>query len=304
MKQALSENELHTLGIKVPLPDGVKIYCPRDMAEFYPVRPRNSHKGTFGSANVIAGSGQYAGAAALSLSAALKSGCGYVKLTTTEEVKNILVPHFPQAIYLNEPDLSSNAIAIGMGCGATEELYKTIEFLLENYKGTLIIDADGLNVLAKYGKDVLKQKSCAVILTPHLKEFSRLTNLTAEEITASPFEAAKSFAKEYAVTLILKGAASIITDGNKTALNVRGASALAKAGSGDMLSGYLCGSVARGLSPFDACVAATYTIGLAAEIAAKKKTDYCTTAEDILKKIHVAVRRLMSKNTLDNKNAL
>ena len=188
-----------------------------------------------------------------------------------------------------------------MGCGATEELYKTVKNLLENYKGTLIIDADGLNALSMFGKDILKQKNCKVVLTPHAKEFSRLTGLTVEQITTSPIETAREFAKEYKVVLLLKGAATVICDGSqkeiKTALNVRGSSALAKAGSGDMLSGYLCGSAARGLNPFDSCVCATYTTGLAAELASKQKTDYCAAAEDILKKIHLAVKRLTTQNT-------
>ena len=159
MKRNLSPKQLEELGISRPLDDNVKIYCPRDIAEFYPVRPRNSHKGTFGSANIIAGSDSYAGAAALSVSAALKSGCGYVKLTTAPEVKNALVAHYPQTIFLRTPDLTSNAIAVGMGCVATKELYETVKNLLENYNGTLIIDADGLNALSKFGKDILKQKN-------------------------------------------------------------------------------------------------------------------------------------------------
>ena len=296
MKRTVSEKELKELGINCPLDDCVKIYCPRDIAEFYPVRPRNSHKGTFGSANLIAGSAQYMGAAALSVSAALRSGCGYVKLTTASEVKNVLVPAFPQAVYLDKPDLTSNAIAVGMGCGVTEELYKTLEYLLKNYSGVLIIDADGLNALSRFGKEILKEKTCKVILTPHAKEFSRLTGLTVEQITASPIETAREFAREYKVILLLKGAATVICDGSekelKTALNVRGSSALAKAGSGDMLSGYICGSAARGLSPFDAACCAAFTMGLSAEISSAEKTDYCVTAKDLIKNIHKAVKQL------------
>ncbi|MDE7214304.1 MAG: NAD(P)H-hydrate dehydratase, partial [Clostridia bacterium] len=154
-----------------------------------------------------------------------------------------------------------------------------------------------------FGKDILKEKNCRVILTPHAKEFSRLTGLTVGQITASPIETARKFASEYKVILLLKGAATVICDGSekeiKTALNVRGSSALAKAGSGDMLAGYLCGTAARGLNPFDACVCATYTMGLAAELAAKRKTDYCATAQDILEKIHFAVKRLTTQNPSD-----
>ena len=142
-----------------------------DIAAFYLPRKRNSHKGTFGTAQVVAGSKKYIGAAALSLKAALMSGCGIVKLTTAEEVKLALVAKYPQVIYQEEVDLTVNAIAVGMGCGVTPELYGIIEKLLTEYTGKLLIDADGLNALSKYGVDILKNKECEVILTPHVKEF-------------------------------------------------------------------------------------------------------------------------------------
>ena len=92
--------------------------------------------------------------------------------------------------------------------------------------------------------------------------------------------------------MLLKNAVSIITDGKKTVLNVTGSTALAKGGSGDMLAGFMCGTVARGVAPFDAAVCAAYTFGKAAEIAAADKTDYCATAEDILNCLHLAIKSL------------
>ncbi len=248
---------------------------------FYPARPRNSHKGTYGSACIIAGSDKYIGAAALASRAALMSGCGYVKLVTSEKVKLALAAHIPQVIFLGEADLKSQSIAVGMGCGKSNELYTLIKFLLAEYKGTLIIDADGLNSLAEYGKEVLKEKSCKVILTPHAAEFARLTTETAE-----------SFAKEFGVIVLLKGADSIITDGVRTEVNTRGTTALAKAGSGDMLAGYICGTAARGIDAFGAACCGAFTLGLAAEISSAEKTDYCATAEDIIKNLHFAVKQL------------
>lgn len=269
-----------------------KVYCPRDIAEFYPKRARNSHKGTYGTANLFVGSEKYLGAAALAVEAALKSGCGYVKLTSCAAVKSALVTRFPQVIYTDETDFSANAVAIGSGCGVSRDLYEKIKTLLQNYGGTLVIDADGLNALSSYGCEVLKQKKCSVIITPHVKEFSRLTGASIDEILQSPVNAAKSFSNEYNVTVLLKGAVSIIAQGDKVAINVRGNTALAKAGSGDMLTGFLCGTLARGLSPFDAAVCSAYTLGLAAEIAADERTEYCATSKDILKNLHFSVKRL------------
>ena len=120
------------IGISVPhnvLDDCASIYGEEDLTAFFKARKRNSHKGTYGTANLIAGSKKYIGAAALSLQSALKSGCGIVKLTTAEEVTLALAAKYPQAIYTEDIDLNANAIAVGMGCGATPELYNKIIFL-------------------------------------------------------------------------------------------------------------------------------------------------------------------------------
>lgn len=280
------------IGITCPENDYAKTYSCGDMAEFYPKRCRNSHKGTYGSANIIAGSDKYIGAAALATEAALKSGCGYVKLTTSDKVKLALAARFPQTIFLSEPDLNSNAIAIGMGCGVSKELYNAIDYLLKNFVGTLLIDADGLNTLSKFGISILKDKKCEVILTPHVKEFSRLSGKTTLEILENPITAAKEFSDKFGVTLVLKNASTVICGGGRTAVNTKGNTALSKGGSGDMLSGFLCGTLARGLSPFEAAVCSTFTLGLAAELAAEQKTEYCATAKDVIKNLHLAVRRL------------
>lgn len=281
------------IGIVCGAGNYARIYEDCDIAKFYPKRKRNSHKGTYGVACLFAGSDKYIGAAALSLEAALKSGCGYVKMTSTDKVTAILAAKFPQTIF-GELDLNSNCIAIGMGCGVSEDLYKRIKFLLKNYGGTLLIDADGLNALSKYGLNILKEKICSVIVTPHLKEFSRMTGEAVEKISDDPIYAAEKFAKEYCVTVLLKSTSSIISNGEDTVINIRGNSALSKAGSGDMLSGYICGCVARGLSPFDSAVCGAYTVGLAAEISAEQKTEYCATANDIIKNLPFAVKRLTS----------
>lgn len=281
------------IGITVP-EDGkyALIAQDEDVKKFFPNRKRNSHKGTYGSANIVAGSDKYIGAAALAVNAALQSGCGYVKLCTGEKVKICLAQKFPQVIFSGEPDLSSEAIAVGSGCGVSKELYTLIERIMLTYGGTLILDADGLNALAKYGVEILKNKKCKVIITPHVKEFSRLTGKTVDEIVLRSIELAEEFSLKYGVITLLKNAVSVITDGIKTVLNIRGSSALAKGGSGDMLTGFLCGTAARGLSAFDAAVCAAYTLGATAETVSAEKSDYCAVAGDIIKNLHKTVKRL------------
>lgn len=268
-------------------------FTDEDVRAFFPRRKTNSHKGTYGSACIMAGSEKYIGAAALCLSAAARSGCGYVRAACPVAVRDALVSYLPQVIFAEDVDLSSSAIALGSGCGADERLYKKIKSILSSYSGKFIIDADGLNALSAFGKDVLKDASCSVLITPHVKEFSRLTGLGVDEILSDPIGCAKAFACDYGVTVLLKGAATIITDGKKTYLNLRGSTALSKGGSGDMLTGLICGSAARGLSLTDAALCGAYVLGCAAEEVSAEKTDYCAVATDILEKMPLTIKNII-----------
>lgn len=280
------------IGITCPEDTYAQIFDDCDIMKFYPKRKRNSHKGTYGTAQLIAGSEKYIGAAALAAEAALKSGCGYVKLNTVPQNRGVLAAKLPQIICSEDIDFSAECMAGGSGCGVSESLYKTIKTILNSYEGALIIDADGLNTISKFGTDILKYKKCKVVLTPHIKEFSRLSGLTVEKILSDPIAYARDFANEYRVTVFLKNAVSVLTDGERVYLLHRGNSALAKGGSGDMLTGYACGTVARGVDGFNAVAVASYTLGLAAEICAKERTEYCVTSKDLIKNLHSAVRNL------------
>ena len=282
------------IGIRLPEDDYASVYEDADIKPFFPPRSRGLHKGSCGTAGLVCGSARYPGSAVLAVSAALKSGCGYVKVECPDEVKAAIAPGYPQAVFVSSPDFSARAIAVGPGCGVSRDLYDYTAYILKEYGGTLIIDADGLNSLAGCGPSVLADKKCTVILTPHVKEFSRISGRSTAEILADPVGCARSFAGEYNVIVLLKGPGTVITDGTRTAINVRGCSALAKAGSGDMLTGFMCGTVARGLSPFDGAVCAAHVMGAAAELAAGKFTEYCVTSADILSCIPEAVKNMLA----------
>lgn len=269
-----------------------QIFSDGDIAEFFPERKRNSHKGTYGTAQLVVGSDKYYGAAVLASEAALKSGCGYVKVNTGEGLRACLAVQHPQLIFNDDIDLSAECIAIGSGCGVSQNLYNTLLDLFGSYTNTLIIDADGLNSLSTYGVGPLGCKKCKVVITPHVKEFSRLTGFTVEKILRDPIFHAKMFAQVYGVTVLLKGAVSVLTDGKRTYLLVRGNSALAKGGSGDMLTGLACGTAARGVEGIFAIAAASYALGYSAEMCAEEETEYCVTAGDIIKNLHFAIRSL------------
>lgn len=267
-----------------------------DIAAYYKPRKRNSHKGDYGSACIIAGSSEYLGAPALAISTALKSGCGYVYAVVPEQLKYPLAVAYPQCIYSDKPHTEATAIAVGMGMGCTKQTYETVCALLKSYKGKLIIDADAINALAKFGKEPLLQTKTRVLLTPHVGEMARLSGLTSEEVLSNPVEVAKAFAAEYNVTVHLKNSVSVTSDGKSSTLTVRGTTALAKAGSGDLLSGLICGNAARGLSVYDAAVCSQYVLGYAAEVCSETLFDGAVVYKDLVENLHVALKRLTKHN--------
>ena len=129
-------------------------------------------------------------------------------------------------------------------------------------------------------------------MTPHVGEMARLIGKDTKEILADPLGVAKKFAATYNVTVHLKNAVSLTTNGKISTLTVRGTSALAKAGSGDLLSGLICGNAARGLSVFDAAVCSQYVLGCAAEICSEEMYEGAVTAADVINNLHVAIKRL------------
>ncbi len=278
----------------------------KDIKRYFPDRQRNSHKGSFGKGAIIGGSKNYSGSVMLSLSAlvALKMGIGYSNLLIPESLFDIYAGKYPECLitplkddgknFLFDKDkldkiLDYDCIAIGMGAGVSKDVYVTIEYLLKNYSGNLVIDADGLNSLSKYGLDVLKEKKCNVLLTPHVGEFLRLSNCEKQEVFEHEIDVAKKFANEYGVTLLLKSAVSIITDGEHTFINTKGCSGMAKAGSGDVLSGVLCGLLSRNELLVDTVACACYLFGLSGEIAEKSLTAFTVTASDVINSINQAV---------------
>lgn len=179
-----------------------------------------------------------------------------------------------------------------MGSGVSEKLYVHLAELLSTYTGTLVLDADALNTIAAYGTEVLDKKLCKVILTPHPKEFARLAGKPCAEILSDAVNEAKKFALQWNVTLILKNNRSVITDGTRVAINPTGAPALAKGGSGDVLSGLLAGTCARGIEPFDAACVSSWLLGKAGEIAAEKMGEYAPDPTDVISCLPEAMRAL------------
>lgn len=268
-----------------------------------PKRKRDSHKGTYGKAAIVAGSEEYTGAAYLAAAACLRSGAGYTTLFAPKDILYLYALKSPEILLkpaneggryaFNVESMAQvsqyDSIAYGMGMGISKEVAKGAEYLLKNYEGKLLLDADGLNSLAAYCAQELPvlfaNKKCDVILTPHVKEFSRLSGYSVEEIEKDGVLLAKNYAKEHAVKILLKSATSVITDGNFIGVNRSGNSGQAKGGSGDVLSGIIAGLCAMGATCLEGGCAGAFLAGTAAELAVKTRSEYSLTASDCIDKL-------------------
>lgn len=277
-----------------------------------PKRPIDSHKGTFGHVLNIAGSGFYTGAAYFSSLAPLKVGCGRSTLASVQNVLSAVSSLTPDVILMpleetKEKTISANAIkklekvldkfeAISIGCGLflneeTEVFFEELIGILKNSKTPIIIDADGLNVIAA---QKILNLPLNTILTPHPMEMARLMGVNVDQILLQPDFWAKKCADKYNATVILKIHKTIVADtkGNFYENNT-GNTALAHGGSGDVLCGMIAGFVSQGLNSFDASILAVYLHGKTAEIASKELTEYSTLASDLLKYIPLAIKTIL-----------
>ncbi|MBR5528726.1 MAG: NAD(P)H-hydrate dehydratase [Clostridia bacterium] len=292
---------------------GDAVYIPEsgDFSEILPVRTQNTHKGNYGYVAVLGGCREYLGAAKLAnLSmSALRCGCGVAKLAVPKSLCDFVAPHILESTLFPMPDndgkmifdknsldalcKNTRAVACGMGWGSSVEYEKILSYLFENYSGTLIIDADGLNTLAQMDKSILAEcRPQGVILTPHVMEFSRLSGLSCDEILKDPVGCAKKYAARFCgkVTLLLKGRATVITDGNTTYITDRGCAGMATAGSGDVLSGILSGIMGYNFPSVKAVACGAFIAGAAGELAGKEMGDISMTSSDTVRYLPWAVK--------------
>lgn len=255
------------------------------VVELLPDRPRDAHKGMFGTAVVVAGSANYPGAAMLAGKAAYRLGAGLVTLAVPRPVQMMLAGHFPEATWLPLADEEgaisaaaadvvranlgrATALLIGPGFGLHKTTGKFLDRLLAPGLPPLVVDADGLKLLAQL-PDWPQRLPPVSVLTPHPGEMSVLTGLNAKALQADRIGAAEEFARRWEHVVVLKGAFTVVAapDG-RTALIPIATPALARAGTGDVLAGMVAGLCAQGVGAFDAAVAGAFLhgqAGLAAE---------------------------------------
>jgi len=258
-----------------------EVVTPDLVRTLLPKRPLEAHKGTFGTAMIVAGSTNYTGAVFLAGKSAYRIGAGLVRMAIPGPLHAVLAGHLPEAIWLILPHsdgvISSGAedvlirnlenvtaLLIGPGLGLEDTTAEFLQRLLTSKLSILsklpplVIDADGLTLLAKI-PDWPKLLPGSTILTPHPGEMSRLTGLETRLIQADRIEVARHFSVEWKHVVVLKGALTVISDPKgRIAVVPVATPALARAGTGDVLAGIITGLLAQGLSPADAALAGAW----------------------------------------------
>lgn len=256
-----------------------------DITRLMPERERDSHKGNYGKILLLCGSRGYTGAAALAAMGALRSGAGLVYCAVPESIYAIEAVKLTEPVVMPLPDemgmLSEQAVPVirellpkmdavlfgcGSGLGAGPEA--VLKLLLEEYRGPLVIDADGITLAAGH-KDILRGRKAAAVLTPHDGEFLRLAPSDGERL-----EQTMAMAKNLGIVLLRKGHRTLITDGERCYENRTGNPGMAVGGSGDVLSGIIVSLLGQGLSPLEAAACGAYLHGAAGDLCAGEMGEY------------------------------
>lgn len=287
-----------TLVLDIGLPIDDYAYLTIDKPETVK-RPKNSHKGTFGTALLFCGSYGMAGAEILSARAALRSGVGIVKALVCDKNYTAFTNSVPEAVTIPvDTDVSgvpmvydrtilsslssSSALLLGCGLGRSEEARKLVTRTLEKTQIPTVIDADGINAL-QGGINIIRKINAPVILTPHPAEMARLCDTTTDEIESNRVKFAKKFAVENNCYLVLKGTNTVVaTPNGRIFFNTTGNEGLATGGSGDVLSGMIVSRLAQGYDPLTAVLNSVWLHGAVADMLAEKMPTRAILPSDII----------------------
>jgi hydroxyethylthiazole kinase-like uncharacterized protein yjeF len=273
-----------------------------DLQPLLKSRSKFSHKGIYGHALLVAGSYGKMGAAVIAAKACLRSGAGLLTVHVPKKGVDILQTSLPEAMISvdeNETMISAlpkldnyDAIGIGPGIGTEKDTEAVMKQLLNYASENLVIDADALNILSQ-NKTLLSFLPVATILTPHVKEFDRLTQNHTDDFDR--LQSAKDFSVKFNCIVVLKSAFTqiVMPDGN-VFFNSNGNAGLAKGGSGDMLTGIILGLLARGYNAPQAALVGVFVHGLAADMCARKMSEESILASDVIEKLPRAFVKMYS----------
>ena len=262
-----------------------------------PERVQNSHKGTYGRVLNVSGSDYMMGAAYLSSLSALTVGCGYVFLCSTERVIDAVAAQSQNIVFCPLSDLenqvkAADVLLIGCGLSTSDEAIEIFRRAINSVDDIpVLVDADGLNILAKMNNIKLPEK---LILTPHPKEASRLLGVDVDTILSDMEYWSKEISKKFNCVTVLKSHRTVVCSKDlEIYINNTGCSALAKAGSGDVLAGIIAGLLAQKCYEYYAAKLGVYLHGLCGDIAKNDLTEYGVLASDQIRFIPYAIKKLL-----------
>lgn len=278
-----------------------------DVEGSFPVRDKNSNKGTYGRVYIVAGSMGMMGAAAMCTLSALRCGTGLVELGVPSCIQNQVAPLAVEAMVTPLCDKDgmisilaqdeiiksikrASSFAIGPGISQSEDLLTILGRVMSESNVPGVIDADGLNLLSQ-NIDMLHGHKCPLILTPHPGEMARLIKKDISYVQNNRIECAREFSSKYNVVTVLKGAGTVIASCNGDVfLNPTGNPGMAKGGSGDVLTGMAASLLAQGIDPFEAAKSAVYIHGLAGDLTDRDRGEYGMKAGDMIENIPNAIK--------------
>jgi NAD(P)H-hydrate epimerase len=280
------------------------------ISKIYP-RKLDTHKGDYGKVFVIAGSIGMTGAASLTSLSALRIGAGMVGLGIPESLNQILEAKLTEVITYpleetNDVSIDLKAydrilklidkydiLAIGPGVSLNKSTQELIRKIVVEINKPIILDADGLNAFVGNLDDLKNKKTNSLIITPHLKEFSRLFEISADELRKKREDLTRQVSSEYNMTTVLKGYRTIVASSLKIYVNDTGNPGMATAGSGDVLTGIIAGLRAQGLDDFESASLGVWLHGKAGDLAKEEKGEMSIIASDILENLNLAIRKLI-----------
>jgi len=284
-----------------PLEAAAGLITPR-VLELPPHRRPGSTKFSSGQVVIVGGSRGLTGAVCLSARGAIRSGAGYATVAVPADLEAIFEVKLTEAMSLGcasregklRPAASEQilgateraaCVVLGSGMGREQGTQRLARELTRRIRSPLVLDADGLNAHA--GRiETLAEREAPLVLTPHEGEMGRLLDRDSEEIKASRLECAREAAERSGAIVLLKGDDSIVTDGERTAVNTVSSPQLATAGTGDVLTGVIAALIARGLEPFDATCAAVIAHSRAGVAAGKRVGHDFVIAGDVIESMH------------------
>ena len=275
-----------------------------------PRRERNCNKGSFGKTLVIASCRDMSGALTLATRAALRSGSGLtyaastlgalypLKISTPEAITIPLIECACGAIskenlpFLTEKANTMSAVVLGCGLSICNDTESLVAGLIGALNVPLVLDADGINILAQ-DINILKNTRAEIVLTPHIKEFSRLSGLEVSYIKENREQVAQEFAEKHGVTLVLKDFETVVAcKGKSLYKNIGGHPCMAKGGSGDMLAGMIGALISQGLSSDKAACAAVYLHARCGEICGERMGDRSVLTTDLIETLPEVFKEL------------